>query len=236
MDVKKTLYDLRRKYFGTYEIDDIRETAKANPYTFYMPSQARLDAVGSGDIVKIIIRSVPQSYEYDAERMWVKVTNVNGEDWQGELDNYPFDIPQLKPSDTIKFKSWNVIDIQWKNSEKEKTIPTEPEKQVWDRCLVDQEILNGTARVGYLYREEPDLAGEDDKYPDSGWRIRADERDLTHEELENPKPAYIAIGKVLNEDDSWIHLIESEIGSRILRNADTGKFEVTDYDESSNDE
>ena len=102
--------------------------------------------------------------------------------------------------------------------------------------MVDQEILNGTARVGYLYREEPDLAGEDDKYPDSGWRIRADVDDLTDEEYENPKPAYIAIGKVLNEDDSWMHLIESEIGSRFLRNADTGKFEVTDYDENSNDE
>jgi len=40
MDVKEKLYDLRRKYFGKYEIDDVRETAKRNPYTYYLLSKA----------------------------------------------------------------------------------------------------------------------------------------------------------------------------------------------------
>jgi len=158
----------------------------------------------------------------------VDVTEINGDDMQGKLANIPFDIPQLKLNEVITFKSWNIIDTRWSNSEKEKSLPIEKSNQFWDRCMVDQEILNGTARVGYLYRETPDLGGENDKYHDSGWRIRADERDLTDEEYDNPKPAYIAIGKVLNEDDSWLHLIDSEIGSRFLRNPETELFEVTD--------
>jgi len=226
--IKKKLYDFRRKCFGTYEVDDIRETAKASPYTFYLPPPARLNAVSIGDSVKIIIRSIPHSNEYDAERVWVDITAINGDDWQGKLANIPFDIPQLKLNEIVAFKSWNVIDTKWKNPEKEKILPVEESKQIWDRCMVDQEVLDGTARVGYIYREEPDLGGGNDKYPDSGWRIRADVRDLTDEEYENPKPVYIAIGKVLNNDDSWIHLIDSTIGSRFLRDPETEKFEVTD--------
>ena len=228
MKIKKKFYDFWRKCFGTYVVDDIRETAKASPYTFYVPPKARLNAVSIGDSVKIVIRSIPQSHEYDAERVWVDITAISGEDWEGKLANIPFDIPQLKLNEIIMFKSWNVIDTKWKDPEKEKTLPAQPSKQIWDRCMVDQEVLDGTARVGYIYREEPDLAGENDKYPDSGWRIRADVRDLTDEEYENPKPAYIAIGKVLNQDDSWLDLVDSEIGSKFLRNQETEKFEITD--------
>ena len=153
---------------------------------------------------------------------------IEGENLSGLLSNEPEDMPQLKKGTRIDFFRRQIIDIVWQDPEKTKKLTQEPEKQVWDRCMVDQEVLNGTARVGYLYREEPDLGEEGDKYPDSGWRIRADVRDLTDEEYENPTPAYIAMGKVLNEDDSWLHLIGSEIGSRFLRNPQTDKFEPTD--------
>jgi len=223
--LKKRIYDLRRKYLGTYEIDDVREKAEKNPYTFYLPSKLRINAIEVDDCVKVVIRSIPRSYEYEAERIWVDVTKINGDSFQGKLANVPFDIPQLGLEDLIVFKSWHIIDVQWKNPEKEKTIPVEPSKQVWDRCLVDQEVLDGTARIGYLYREEPSMGQDDDKYPDSGWRIRADSSELTQEQYDNPNPAYIALGKVLNQDDSWLHLINADIGSRYLRNQDTNEFE-----------
>ena len=229
MPLKKKIYNLYRKYFGTYEIEDPRPIAKKNPYTYYLPSQARIEAIEPGDGVKLVFVGSPNGLKYGlGERMWVGVETISGDDFVGILQNVPSDMPQIKHGDEVKFKRWHIIDTDWKLPEKEEIIPKEPSKQVWDRCMVDQEVLDGTARVGYLYREEPDLAGDDDKYPDSGWRIRADTRDLTDEEYENPKPAYIAIGKVLNQDDTWLHLIESDIGSKFLRNQETNEFEITD--------
>ena len=221
------LNDIWRIWFGKYTIDDPRPIAEDAPYTFYIPSASKLESIEIGDEVQVIFRSVP-IYSYGGERMWVRLDKIEGENLSGLLSNEPEDMPQLKKGTRIDFFRWQIIDIVWQDPEKTKKLTQEPEKQVWDRCMVDQEVLNGTARVGYLYREEPDLGEEGDKYPDSGWRIRADVRDLTDEENENPTPAYIAMGKVLNEDDSWLHLIGSEIGSRFLRNPQTDKFEPTD--------
>ena len=160
--------------------------------------------------------------------MWINVDNIEGEELSGLLVNQPEDMPQLKMGERVNFFLWQIIDISWKDLEKAKAFTNELEKQVWDRCMVDQQVLDGVARVGYIYREEPDLTGDNDKYPDSGWRVRADTRDLTDEEYENPTPAYIAIGKVLNQDDTWLNLIDSEIGSKFLRNQETEDFEPTD--------
>ena len=157
--------------------------------------------------------------------MWVLVREIDGDTLIGSLNNKPVDMPQMKLGDIIEFKLWHVIDTDWQDPEKEKTIPPETSKQVWERCIADHEILNGTARVGFLYREEPDISTKDDEHPDSGWRIRADHTQLTDEQYENPSPKYIAIGKVLNKDDSWIHLIRAPIGSQYLRNEETGEFE-----------
>ena len=184
----------------------------------------RLDAIDVGDSVKVILRSVPASRKYEAERMWLRVTGVDNVRILGALDNAPYDIPQLSLGDEIVVHRHHIIDTLWKDPEKEKTLPREESKQVWERCLVDREVLQGVARVGYVYREEPDMTLEDDEYPDSGWRIRAEVDQLTQEQYENPKPQYIAIGKVLNKDDSWIHLLASPIGSKYLRNSATGDF------------
>ncbi len=223
--LRDLIYDVWRILFGRYDIDDPRLIAKQAPYTFYLPSKERLDLLNLGDEVQIIFRSVPV-YSIGGERMWVTIDKIDGESLSGILGNEPQDMPQLKKGTRINFYRWQIIDINWKDREKYKTLPPEPSKQIWDRCMVDQEVLNGTARVGYLYREEPDLGGEDDKYSDSGWRIRADERDITDEEYDNPSPVYIAIGKVLNKDDSWIDLIDAPIGSKFLRNEDTNTFEA----------
>ena len=63
------------------------------------------------------------------------------------------------------------------------------------------------------------------QYPDSGWRIRGDVELMTDAEYDDDDASYIALGKVLNEDDSWIHLIDEPIGSRFFKNKETGKFE-----------
>ena len=225
MSIKRKLYDLRRKLWGKYEIDDPRPIKADAPYTFFLPSEDRLNALEVGDTVKIVIRSIPSGVDYEAERMWLEIISIDGDNIVGSLDNKPFDMPQLKPEDIVNFKRFHIIDYQWKNSEKENLFSTQPSIQRWERCLVDKCVLYRNVPVDYLYREEPDMAGDEDKYPDSGWRIRGDVELMTDAEYDDDDASYIALGKVLNEDDSWIHLIDEPIGSRFFKNKETGKFE-----------
>ena len=210
---------------NTYELDDPRPIARSAPYTYFIPTKDDLNAVNVGENVQLIFRPIPNNRKYGAERMWVDVIEIHGEKLIGELMNDPYDIPQLTRGDQIEFDRFHIISIDWKDKA---TAPKNENKSVreyWDRCYVDQEVLDSVARVGYIYREEPEQMTEDEKYPDSGWRIRADVSQVTDEQYENPTVAYIAIGKVLNADDSWVHLIDAPTGSHFLRNAETGEFE-----------
>jgi hypothetical protein len=53
-----------------------------------------------------------------------------------------------------------------------------------------------------------------------------DMRGLSDEEVEKWTASYIAVAKVLNEDDSWFHLLGCPTGSRFMRNFETGEYEV----------
>jgi hypothetical protein len=90
--------------------------------------------------------------------------------------------------------------------------------------MVDACILDDGVPVEYLYREEPDLAGPDDKHPDSGWRIRGRQGELTDDEMDDREAAYVAVGAVLNRDDSWLHLVDAPTGSAFRRDSASGIY------------
>lgn len=228
--LSQKLYYWRRKIFGGFDLDDPRPIAKASPYTYYLPPIDHVAAVASGDLVKLIFRTTIGKHVYEAERMWVEVTNRSGENFEGLLKNEPFDMPHLQFDDPVTFKAFNVIDIDWDNAALEsRGLQRGPEQQIWDRCMVDDAILDGSVKVEYIYREAPDMTQENDKYPDSGWRIRGDVRSMTDEQYENGTASYVALGVVLNKDDSWIHLMDEPVGTAYLRNWDTGLFEATEF-------
>lgn len=52
--VPDSLYNLYRRYFGRYTLDDPRPIAEGAPYTFYLPSTEEIAAVGPGDLVKLL--------------------------------------------------------------------------------------------------------------------------------------------------------------------------------------
>lgn len=216
---------LRRKYFGSYVVDDPRPIAEAAPYTYFLPSENELLALRPGDLVKATLRSVPPSPQWDAERMWIEIVLIDGNRLVGELRNVPNDMPQLSFGDTIALHRHDVIDIEWEDG-RSIAPPSGPKRRTyWERCLVDSCVLNEGVSIHLLYREQPDMAEEGDAYPDSGWRIRGDYRELSDEEIDAREHEYVAIGKVLNADDSWLPLIDAPVGSAFVRNWETGAFE-----------
>jgi hypothetical protein len=49
-------------------------------------------------------------------------------------------------------------------------------------------------------------------------------RDQTNEEIEARKTSYLALAVVLNRDDSWLHLVDSPVGSAFNRDFETGRY------------
>jgi hypothetical protein len=206
-----------------FTLDDPRINASEAPYTYFLPTPESLAAVLPGDLVKLVFRPTVAGTKWDAERMWVQVETVSNNGFAGFLDNEPDDIPGLHAGHPVTCEGRHVIDIMFA-PEREASAPRDTRRGYWERCLVDQAVLDGDLPVDYVYREQPDLGKPDDKHPDSGWRIRGDMRDATDEELEAREFAYVALGAVLNRDDSWIHLIDDPVGSAFRRDFESGVY------------
>lgn len=200
---------------------DPRPDHLESPYTFFLPAHEVVEAIEPGDIVKAIF--CDKDGGYDTERMWISVEEVIGENIIGHLDNEPSDMVNLKCGDRVVVPKTHVIDVDVLQS---RELPAFPKaRQYWDRCLVDDCVLYGRSPVDYLYREEPDMTKEGDKDSDSGWRIRGNEDEIEKDKQADKAIHYVALGAVLNEDDSWLHLIDSAIGKAFQRNAQTGEFD-----------
>lgn len=207
-----------------YTLDDPRPLAVESPYTFWLPSAEELAALAPGDLVKLIFRPIERGRKWGAERMWVTIEHAEGEALEGRLDNDPEDMPGLSCGDRIRFERHQVIDRIWAEPRAAPPPQSVPWRDYWDRCLVDRCITADGVPVHYLYREPPEPLPEGAKYPDSGWRIRGDYRGLGDAEIAAREVDYVALGAVLNADDSWLHLIDSPVGSAFIRDWASGEF------------
>lgn len=207
-----------------YVLDHPRPIAAEAPYTYFLPSPEILAALAPGDLVKLIFRPIPPREKWGAERMWVIITEADGERLVGSLDNEPDDVPSLKPGDPVEFARHHVIDFDWAEGRAEPPPSSPTCRTFWDRCLVDRCVLEDGARIHFVYRGESNLTEDGDEYADSGWRIRGDYRGLDQEEIDARTCDYVALGAVLNRDDSWLNLIDSPIGSAFIRDWETGDF------------
>lgn len=192
------------------QLDDPRPIAAGSPYTYFLPADAELAALEPGDHVKTIFRETAGGCEFDAERMWVLLDAIDGGFAAGRLDNEPSDMPSLRCGDAVRVPLTHVIDVNYREG---KQWPDVPERrEYWDRCLVDPCVIDGRSHADYLYREEPDMTRDGDKYPDSGWRIRGTDEGIEEDKSVDKAPEYVAIGVVLNADDRWLHLLDQEVG------------------------
>lgn len=191
-------------------LNDPRPIAAEAPYSFYLPLPAEIDALEPEDQVQAIFRETSGDRQYGAERMWIEVEQVADGFVSGKLVNQPFDMPSLEYGDDLCIPLTHIIGVKFREGKPELDLPVP--RFYWDRCYVDACVVDGRSHVDYLYREEPDMTGEGDKDPDSGWRIRGTPEAIEEDERLGQKPMYIALGKVLNADDRWLHLIDREIG------------------------
>ena len=203
-------------------LDDPRPIAASAPYTFEMPPPQWVDGLAPGDLVKAIFRQDEGDLEYHAERMWVEIDQVVAEGLVGRLVNDPHSLTMIELDDPVTIPRSHVIAIRFAEG-KQPPCPDE-RREYWDRCIVDACVLEGRSEVDYLYREEPDMTPERHRYPDSGWRIRGTHEGIAEDEQLEKAPEYIALGKVLNSDDRWLHLIDREIGCAFQWDADQGDY------------
>lgn len=209
---------------ATYSLSDARELAAAAPYTFFLPADADVDRLAPDDYAKLIFELIPPGKNYGAERMWVRLTAAEGDAYVGILENDPYE-GRMRAGDEIAFNRHNIIDIMWSGGSRAPLVA--PRGEFWGRCLVDDCVLQGREPVEYIYREAPDPELQaDDEEPDSGWRIRGRQGSADAEEMAERSLSYVALGAVLNRDDSWLHLIDAPPGSAFMRNFDNGRYEA----------
>ena len=204
-----------------YFIADPRPIAADAPYTFFVARPEEVAAVAQGDLVQLTFMYDPPGDQYEAERMWVTVTGVGGDFLTGRLDSEPEE-SRLKKGDAVTFRRHDIIHVYFEDAAR--VPPPDTRREYWERCLVETCVVDGEQPVEYIYREAPDLAGEGDKYPDSGWRIRGRRGEATIEAYDARDVQYVALGLVLNRDDSWLHLIDAPVGSRFSRDFGTGQY------------
>lgn len=206
------------------ELDDPRPIAAGAPYTFFMPHPLELAALQPRDCIQAIFHQPGCEGEYDTERMWVLIERIEDGDVIGTLDNEPVSLDKIVFGDPVRIPLTHAISTDFHKDNPPPATP--PVRDYWERCFVDACVVEGRCHADYLYREEPDMTEDDDIYEDSGWRIRGTDEAIADDEARGDDPLYIALGKVLNSDDRWLHLIDSAVGSAFVWDAEAQDYVV----------
>jgi death-on-curing protein len=88
---------------------NVRKQAKKYPDTFHIPFEEDIDALKIGSIIKLIFHIEDESV--GGERMWVLITEINNDEFVGELDSSPTIIRGLHYKDKISFKAEHIASI-----------------------------------------------------------------------------------------------------------------------------
>lgn len=204
----------------SWSLENAVQLQKEFPYTFYRPSDAIISRLKPEEAtVKLIFRFEPYEEGQPAgERMWVIINSIDEEGvYTGTLDNDPYHIKDLKAGDKITFGKEHIIqydtldelDIEDENAGKV--------EQYLKKCFISNHIMHEGYKIGRLYREESD----EEEY--TGWTFMSDFETQEYVDDHN-NLQYIAIGKVLNLDDSFINLLDAPVGSEFARDEETNLF------------
>ena len=190
---------------------DPRATAAENPYTFFTPPKAEIQALEPGDLVKLTFEATGPGAQA-TERMWVEWQGQTEAGNFGRLDNQPFDIPGLNLNDHIEFQDFHIVSKWAFKFEDPET--DQFEAAMFARARVSPDILSGKSKIHKAERLEPrNQPGID--FPDTGWHFYA-----TNSAANNDME-FVAIGVILNQDASVLPHLKSPLGTVLYRNPDS---------------
>lgn len=163
----------------TYYLEDVTIAAHENPRHFTIPTDAEIEQLQVGKLVRLFFAL---NFKPDdgcrAERMWVEISEINGNRFSGYLTNKPVYIQELAPGDVIHFEKQNIASIllpHW---------PDETKMAIITRKALDARSIN------WLLRDKPNNP------QDSGWQLFYGDEDEAY--LSDAKNAtIISLGKVL---------------------------------------
>jgi hypothetical protein len=105
------------RFVNKWMLGDGIERNAEYPDTFEIPTAEDIAELAPGDTVKLMFEAKgKRTYLKDGcvgERMWVKVTEVRGDKFVGELDNYPVVWNRLVAGDRIEFERKHIIDVNF---------------------------------------------------------------------------------------------------------------------------
>lgn len=201
-----------------FAIADPRPLARDMPYTFHLPTPDEVAALGPGHIVKLMFAPSPDTSLEKSERMWVTILSRDGLSFEGRLENDPCEITGLMRGDNITFQAHHIIAAYWDDAADRARF--DAGQDIWLlRARVDPRITDDGLPVRFIYREEPSEL-HDSIYPDTGWRLCADDRT----DLDALKAPFVPIGEVLNCDDSFLELLTAAPGQAFERARDAAGF------------
>ena len=95
-----------------YRLTDGIERNRARPDTFHVPSDETKARLQPGDFVKLGFDAMPPPEQsLRGERMWVIITERNGDSFVGELNNVPFVLTDLQLGERVEFEARHILDI-----------------------------------------------------------------------------------------------------------------------------
>ncbi|EPE61003.1 hypothetical protein L479_02615 [Exiguobacterium sp. S17] len=198
-------------------LDNVESLHKEAPYTFYIPSKEVLNQLKVDDYVKLIFTTqVAESDGYRGERIWVQITKINGNDFEGVLDNEPERLP-ITLGTIVSFGVEHISQTEYED----------PDAAKWDYysdtlVTVSADVLE-REELHFMLRDEPHGEG------DSGWSFLSGYEDDAY--LSDAKNFRIVpIGVILNIDDSILMFTQQPPLCAYERDEE-GKFqEIQDYD------
>ncbi|MGO4293563.1 immunity protein Imm33 domain-containing protein [Chitinophaga sp. RAB17] len=138
----------------SYYIQDVTIDAAKNPRHFTIPTENELANLKVGEKVRLFfVFNFPTDDGCRAERMWVELSETNGDKLKGYLTNQPHYIKDLSIGEVIEFEKKHIATTIIKRNfdEKKKAIITR-------KALTEKE-------VNWL------MLGEPNNPEDSGWQL-----------------------------------------------------------------
>ena len=156
-----------------YYLEDIIESQKRHgTRKFLRPTDNEIDGLKIGDIVRLFfVLNFETTDGCRAERMWVEITEINGDNFKGILTNTPVYIKDIGTGDIVKFSRTNIA-----------TVTTKLTFDETKKALISKRAMN-KKEINWAYKDEPL------NNMDSGWQLFYGDEDDNY----NSNPSNIII-------------------------------------------